>query len=409
MSNHDWESQMSEELDHRVRDLDQAPFSLEQIKGRAGSIRRTRRVAAGALLAGAAVLVPVAVVAGQGLGSTDSAPGPATSPTRATDGATTAASSMPLAGAIGVDYLDGRTWVRPEGAAIELAATYRGGTVLGETLLGVRNDDDTGRHYLDVVATDGTVSESIEFLSGLAVNDERTTVSYVDPEGDLMTLWDPTAGAEGRVAIARNLPVGDVAVDPVAVVGGPSCYEAPRGEGCQVFYNLGDGETPPRSASSHGIDDEVVFAGDPPVAISDATDTGLVAVQLTSQTDGSCNGLYDVSSVSYLWETCERFLLDLNPAGTVVATTHAYLDGLGNGYIALVDTATEQEIARLEPPEGTVITQTWADDETLLATVFDGRESSIWRLGVDGSTDQVSGPSTQGSDTSPGHVLLSGY
>ena len=74
-----------------------------------------------------------------------------------------------------------------------------------------------------------------------------------------------------------------------------------------------------------------------------------------------------------------------------------------------MDTATEQEVARLDPPGGTVFTQTWADDESLLATVFDGRESSIWRLGTDGSTDQVSGPSTQGSDTSPGHVLLSGY
>ncbi len=404
MSNHDWESEMSREFDDRVRDLDAAPLSLDQVRGRAGSIRRTRRVAvAGAVLAGAAVVLPVGVVASQGLGDDDSAPGPATS--------SASSSQVPAGvdGAIGVDYLDGRTWVRPDGATIELAATYRGGTVLGETLLGVRNDDETGRHYLDVVSTDGEVGESVELTSGLAVNEERTTVAYVEPDGDLMTLWDPAAGDQGRVVIAKGVATGDVAVDPVAVTGGPSCYEAPQGEGCLVFYNVGDGVTPPRAASSHGIDDEVVFAGAPPVAVTDVTASGLLSVQQTSQVDGSCGGIYEVSSASYLWDTCERYLLDLNPSGSVVATTHAYLDGDGFAFVALVDTATEREVARLDPAEGTVRAQTWVDDRTLLATVFDGRESRIWRLSSDGSAVPVTGASTQGDDTSPGHVLLTGY
>lgn len=406
MSDHEWESRVSRELDRRAHHLDEAPFSLDQVKGRAGSIRRTRRLAvAGAVLASAAVVVPVGLVAGQGLGDTAPAPGPATSsasPTRATDGAEP--SPPPAAGAIGVDYLDGRTWVRPDGAVVELSTTYRGGAVLGDTLLGVRDDDDTGRHALDVVSVDGEVGESIKITSGLAVSDDRSVVAYVEPDGDLMTMWDPTSGDEGRVAIASGLPVGNVTVDPVAVIGSSTC--GPEDE-CRVLYNAGDGVSPPRVASSDGTDELVVPEGTPAVAVSDAVAAGLVTVQQSSQDLGSCNGLYDVTSAAYLWTTCDRFLLDLNPAGTIVATTQAYLDGSGNGYVALVDTRTEQALARLDPRSGVVSTQTWLDDETVLAVVLDGKGSRIWRLSTDGSSQQVTGSSMQGGG--PGHVLLAGY
>lgn len=415
MSDHEWESRVSRELGQRAQGLDETPFSLDQVKGRAGSIRRTRRLAvAGAVLASAAVVVPIAVVSGQGLGDTDSAPGPATSPTtssatptRATDGVTPAPAPAPTADAIGVDYLDGLTWVRPDGTAVPLDIAYRGGAVLGETLLGVRDDTDTNRYFIDVVSPDGAVGESIEITSGLAVSDDRSVVAFVEPDGDLMTMWDPAAGDGGRVAIASGLPVGIFTVDPIAVVGGPTC--GPEDE-CRVFYNAGDGVSPPRVASSDGTDELVVTGDLPGVAVSDASEAGLVTVQQASQDLGSCNGLYDITSAAYLWDTCDRFLLDLNPAGSVVATTHAYLDGAGMGYVALVDTASEQEVARFDPSDGVVVTQTWLDDETLLALVLDGRGSSIWRFGTDGSSERVISPSTRGGDdTSPTHVLLVGY
>ncbi|WP_309648768.1 hypothetical protein [Nocardioides sp.] len=413
MSDHDWESLMREELDQRARRLDDAPFALDQVKGRAGSIRRTRRLAvAGAVLASAAVVVPIAVISGQGLGDTDSAPGPATSstspsapPTRATDGVTPA--PVPTADAIGLDYLDGRTWVHPDGTTVDLGTAYRGGAVLDETLLGVRDDADTGRHFIDVVSPSGEVSESIEITSGLAVSDDRSVVAFVEPDGDLMTMWDPAAGEDGRTAIASGLPVGVFTVDPVAIVGGPTC--GPEDE-CRVLYNAGDGVSPPRVASSDGTDELVVRGDTPGVAVSDASGSGLVTVQQASQDLGSCNGLYDVTSAAYLWDTCDRFLLDLNPAGSVVATTHAYLDGPGNAYVALVDTATEEEVARFDPADGVVVTQTWLDDETLLALVLDRRGSSIWRIGTDGGSERVTPRSSQGGDdTSPTHVLLNGY
>ncbi len=37
-----WETEMSREFDQRVRDLHEAPLTLDQVKGKAGRIRRTR-------------------------------------------------------------------------------------------------------------------------------------------------------------------------------------------------------------------------------------------------------------------------------------------------------------------------------------------------------------------------------
>ncbi len=76
-----WEAEMSREFDQRVRDLHEAPLTLDHVKGKAGRIRRTRRLAvAGGALAAAAVIVPIVVFAGGNL-TDDSGPEPAPKPT----------------------------------------------------------------------------------------------------------------------------------------------------------------------------------------------------------------------------------------------------------------------------------------------------------------------------------------
>ena len=76
-----WETEMSREFDQRVRDLHEAPLNLDRVKGKAGRIRRNRRLAvAGGVLAAAAVIVPIVVFAGGNL-TNDSGPEPAPKPT----------------------------------------------------------------------------------------------------------------------------------------------------------------------------------------------------------------------------------------------------------------------------------------------------------------------------------------
>jgi hypothetical protein len=392
-----WESEMSREFDHRVRDLNEAPFSLDHVKGRAMTIKRNRRLAvAGGVLAAAAVIVPVAVISAQGIdGRTDRDLPPATtspSPTQAID---------PPSSALALDYLEGQTWVRPDGSTVELGKRYDGGTMLGADLLAVRSDDQGNRTF-DVIDQTGDVTESIQLVSELVVNADHTTVAYLEPDGDLMTLWDPDAGDEGRVAIETGLTQD---VTPTAVLGGPSCYEAPKGDGCTVYFNHGDGETPPRAADSHGITDQ--FVNGPAIGVEDVTADGLALVQKSYSDTGSCNGIYDLRERSYTWETCDFFLLDLNRPGTHAAATHAYLDGIGNGWVAILDTAGN-EVVRVDPAGGYTGRQVWEDDDSLLVTVYDQGAWSVWRLNTDGTKEQALGGSQAGSDMNPAYALLAG-
>ncbi|CAB4720720.1 MAG: hypothetical protein F2667_10240 [Actinobacteria bacterium] len=375
--------------------------------------RASRRwLVAAAGLAAAAAIVTVSVVAQRGDDATPAAdPESSSSPSSASPTPTAPTGPTRPAGPsdspVGIDYLEGTTWVRADGARVDLATAYDGGTVLGDDLIGVHTDA-RGRQLFDVVGPDGSVTETVPFLTGLAVNEEHTTIAYLEPDGDLMTMWDPRTGDEGRVRMARDLPSD---VSPVSVLGGPSCYEATPHYGCAVVYNFGDGETPPRSVSSHGIDDEVVFVGDPPLQVADATADGVLVVTESYTDLGSCNGVYDPRGARgprYDYETCDYFLLDIAPDGAHVAATHAYLDGPGNGFVAVLDDAGD-EVARLTPQGGVTVEQAWEDDDSVLVTVNDGDGWTMWRLGVDGSATRVLGPSPAGDDVTPGYRLLGGY
>ncbi|MDO9496931.1 MAG: hypothetical protein Q7J48_14595 [Nocardioides sp.] len=392
-----WESEMSREFDHRVRDLNEAPFSLDHVKGKAMTIKRNRRLAvAGSMLAAAAVIVPVAVFSAQQLdGRTDREIPPATSspaPTQAVD---------PPSSALAVDYLEGRTWVRPDGSKIELGTRYDGGTMLGANLLATRSDDEGNRAF-DVIDQTGDIIETVELVTDLAVNADHTTVAYLEPDGDLMTMWDPAAGDQGRIALTSGLGPN---VLPVAVVGGPSCNQAPEGDGCTVYFEYGDAETPPQAATSGGTTDQ--FVNGPAISVEDVTENGVAAVQQSYSDQGSCNGIYDLEQDAFTWETCDFFLLELNRSGTHIAATHPYLDGIGNGWVAILDTAGN-EVVRVDPAEGMTGRQVWEDDDSLLVTVYDQGAWSVWRLNTDGTKEQALSGSRAGNDLNPAYALLAG-
>jgi hypothetical protein len=388
MSNHHddpWEVEMTRTFDQRVRDLHEAPLTLDHVKGKAGRIRRNRRIAAAAAgLATAAVIIPIAVFAGQGLTDDDSGPAPADTP-----------SPNPTAvdpGSLGFGYLEGRTLHLEDGSTVELPERYYGVTLLGEEILAVRNDD-TGLDVLDVIDEAGSVSESIEIQSGPVVNDDHTVVAYLERDGSLYTRFE-----DGGFGLTTDLgPNASLA----AVTGAPDCDAA---DPCRVYVN-DDTVGAPTVIDSSGERAEAVPDA---IKVNDAGSTGLVTVQNKSTIDGSCGGIYDQSTGRYVWETCDAYLFDLSPDSRYVDATHAYLDGLGNSYAAILDATNGNELARLSPPEGTITRTAWQDDEHLLATVYGPEGWTIERLGVDGTVEQVVGPTTKGDDLTPAYTLLGG-
>jgi hypothetical protein len=387
MSNHTndpWETEMSRTFDRRVRDLHEAPLNLDQVKGKAVRIRRNRRIAvAGGVLAAAAVIVPVAVFAGNGLTENDSGPGFAGTPSpkeTATDPA-----------GLGFGYIEGRRVHLPDGTKMVFPDSYRGGVVLGEKFFGLRSDDDTGQLYLDVSGGDVFPTETTEILSGPVVNDEHTMLAYIEMDGDLVTR-----SADAQTTVATGLSPNSALT---AVTGGPDC----RVDACRLYVD-DDVVGEPQVFDENGDATATVPSG--AVGVQDADESGLLTVQTSYSDQGSCGGVYDLAKSDYVWQTCDFFLYDLAPGSKYVDATHPYLDGFGNAYASILDAATGREIIQFDPPDGTIVGTTWQDEKHLLARVYDSEGWSVYRIGADKTVEQVLEPKGQGNDADPAYTVL---
>ncbi len=390
-----WEDAMSRGLDDRVRHLHEAPLSLADVQGTARTIQRRRRVAvAGAVLATAAVITPVAVLGSNALlGRTDgdTIP-PATAPVTPSQGVddNTDGPDGPGAGALGVAYLEGSTLHRADGSTVVLDTQYVGGTTVGDTFLGVRNAD--GRLSIDVVVGDGMVAETIKAWSYPVANDDHTVAAYLARDGSLSFQ-----GVDGGVGYSTDLRDGDMLA---AVTGGPDCAAAL--EGCSAYVVHGDGSTP------EVIEDGRSTPIPGTVKVNDVSADGLVAAQISSSDDGSCSAVLDRSGAGDpqpVFETCDATLFDFSPDGAHLSGSSAYLDGIGLGYVTILDAGDGSEVARYSPESGYVRDSVWQDADHLLINAYEAGEWRIYRLGVDGSVEQVLA-SDAGDDATPAFTLL---
>ncbi len=391
-----WESEMSREFDQRVRDLHEAPLTFDNVKGKAMTIRRNRRVAvAGGILAAAAVVVPVAVLAGNGLGNADDASpdfaSNSASPTQATDPNDPTPPTEAPGSTVGVSYLEGSVWHRADGSVVELDEAYFSAVELGDQLVATSNTD--GRLNVDVIDADGGVADSFEALSYPAANADHTTVAYIAIDGTLMTRW-----SDGEVAMGEGFVDGDTVA---GLTGGPDCHEVV--DGCVVFINHGDG-SPAELLDSHGIRDLAMPGA---LKLNDVSSSGLLAAQTESTDLGSCSVVFDRSANDNVFKTCDATLFAFSPDGRHITGSSAYLDGIGPAYVTILDATDGTELARLTPTKGFVRESVWEDPDHALVTTYEQGEWRIFRLGVDGSSEQVLA-SSDGDEGTPPFTLLGG-
>lgn len=388
-TNDPWEVEMNRTFDQRVRDLNEAPLSLDQVKGKAGKIRRNRRVAvAGGVLAAAAIIVPVAVIGGSDLFDSSSKPPVANPDKNQTEHAEDTTDA-------GWGYLEGDTVHRPDGVTMTFqGSSYRGGVVLGTTFFGVSSNDETGQLSLDVAGDDVFLTQTTEILAWPVANDEGTAVAYVESDGDLVVATESGETTTVATGLSENAQL-------IAVTG-----DCPTGD-CRVYVDDDVlGET--RAYSTEGG-----FTVPVPgvIGVQDVTEGGLAAVTTQAQDEGSCGGVYDLTKADYLWQTCDYYLFGLSPDGKYVEASHAYQDGFGHAWTAILDAATGKELYRFESPgNGAQTTSVWQDSEHLLVASFEYEPSewTIYRIAADGSQEIVLGP-TKGSDFEPPYTLLDGH
>jgi hypothetical protein len=404
-------SRVGDGLHRSVDRLHESPFTLDDVKGRAGSIRRTRRLATAAGIAAAvAVIVPVAVFASHGLGDDDRTLPPLTqspnpSPTRATD--TTSPSPSPttptqepgrgdlptysLAGDFptgsppALPYLDGTRLLRHDHAPLALPRAYDGFVLLGDRVVG-SYQDGSGNRMVDVVEGDGSVSLTSPLEGGLALSDAGTTVAWGTPDGTIETAW-----SDGQVQLARGL--GEP-VTVAAVVGDGSCYEVDGG--CRALFNSSSFGDPPRAADSHGIVD--IITDQPILKVNDASPSGLVAVQTSSSDTGSCSGVLDERKQDYVFTTCDNTLRRFSPSGGLLLGSDPYLDGVGLGSLTVLDVATGDPVVTFPIRGGIIADEAWEDEEHLLVVTHEDSGWRVLRVGLDGTIEVAAGPQVTEDD-----------
>lgn len=377
---------------HRTVDrLERTPFTVTDVRTRARRIQRSRRVAAGAAVAAVlAIAVPV------GLAVTGPAQRTAIPPATRTPEVTgpvivdarTAREGAPPA----VPLIDATTQTLVAGAqTLELPRHYEQLTPFRDGWIGVVNDQ--GDLRVEVLDEAFDVVESTTGNSRLTVSPDGTQVAQAFHDGDHWSvIVDDVAGEREQQWTA--LPPGpfEETVSTVGFLADDRVVFAQTdpADGTQtIFITAGDGdgvEALPRLES----------------AVSASPAAGVVAGQTSSSAGGSCSAVVDPDgdvADRVVFETCENSLGAFSPDGTRLVGLAPYLDGAGSPTLSVLDAATGEAVLDFELAGGrnrvvAVADTVWEDDETLLATIVDGNQQYVVRLGLGGTVERVAGPVT---------------
>lgn len=391
MTTPDLEERLSASLHARAAALHDAPLTLDGVRRRAGSIRRRRRLAAGAGLAAAvALLVPVGILAtgpvdrGQELPPASPAPSPVPLPEPVPLDA-----GAPQGSPAKVPWGEGTTLHLPGGGAVTTDVPYGDVHVVEGRVFATRTTEE-GSRFLDELDADGDALTSVPFSGELVTNDDGTALAY--RTGD-------SFGVLTRDGVLRSAPLpGDAGL--VALTGDATCSD-----GCAVWFSGGSGSL--GRVDLDGVRTEPVEA----LALRDVHDDRLVSA-LTEVDDlepGSCSAV--VEEGRPLWSTCDHTLGRFSPDASFVAATDAYLDGLGQHVQAILDARTGEQYVELDPGDDVIFQRAWEDDAHLLVTTY-SEDDAMWRLfraGVDGTVELLAAREAELDEGGPAfHLTESG-
>ncbi len=385
--------QLGETLHRRADALHDAPLDLVDVRGRATSIRRRRRAVAGvaAVAAVAAVVVPLSLLPdgreGRGMD-----PQPADTITPIERPVPLDPRSAPEGDAARIPYVDiDATQLVTPAAAYDLPEAYRQIVPDGDggwVALAQGTPGATGTTVQVLDGDFGVVEASGAPSAALAIREDGGHVADVE-----------YAGTDGWGLVMTPLPrVGDYTFIDVATKS--SEQELHRAVGYvsadSVVVEATDPDTGRNSYRVVAADGTMTpFDGFNRV-VSASSVSGLVAGQTDFTGDGSCSGVLDPLSADrdLVWETCDHSLGAFSPDGTYVVGLAPYSDANGSPSVGILDAATGEPVVDFvsgnDPSSAaTVADAAWEDATTLLATVNQGNEEYLLRLGIDGTVERL--------------------
>jgi len=390
---------LSKELRNRADQAGGHPISFDDVKRSARKMKWQQRAAAGAV---AAVVLAIAVPVGLSIANNGSKSPPVSNPSPTIGTPSPTATKTPQ----GVKKVDLTANVErhsgePQIPTIQLGniTATNGDQVpvdvalvsfapVGDGFIGLGGDDQ-GNWFVYTIDAAGKVTEKVAAGGySLGVSPDGTQVAYSTADGKIFVVWDG-----GRRELRTN---GARQIDVVAVRGSGACVDpdTEAGNGCTVFWN--DGEKAMYS-SEHGIVDQVAGGFRSAVGLSPEGDVaGFVSVS----DDGSCSAV-TTQDGKQLWKTCDYSLGRFSPDGRYVIGRPAYLDGIGDSMVAVLDAKTGVPLVEYDTADNAFINNTvWETDGTLLTMLYD-EGWALLRLGVDGEFANSSTGRIPGEAESP--------
>lgn len=395
-----WESAMSRDFDARVRHLHEAPLTLDDVKGKAGSIRRRRRAAAaGGVLAAAALIVPSVMLAGLP-GGDDTGPEPVEEPTQVIDPAQ-----------VTTGWFDPETGIvhRPDGGTVELPlpedVTVLEFTQLADgriVTLGTRLDfDGAGNPPASAfVFDDGEPGELTEYptagfrLRTADVKGGQDAAGWLAPDGTPMVIVSDTADV---MALPRISELGGA---PEATLGGLTCGPnteagSPR-VACRAVATTGGLGGPSYVSTTHGFTD--LYSEHAVLAVSPDGDRYLAATKATDEEN--CVKLFRAEGGQELGLECFNGML--GPRYAFSSNGELILAGYGEGYgpysAELLDGHTMERVATASGRDAdnfvTYHQAMWGDGYVDMVVDYNQRgmeanEYELQRLHLDGTVETI--------------------
>jgi hypothetical protein len=269
----------------------------------------------------------------------------------------------------------------PDGGTIPLEGEWDELVPLGESTFVVA---DAGRQELQVVGPDGMIVATYPSTGQLAGSADGSLVVHATPEGGLAVLTDTGDQQELPAVPELQTPV------PVGISGSDSCDPEVNG-GCVVYVTDAGEEPRGYSLTSKGILNPLGDYRTLRDVSADGWVSGVVSVD--DLEPGSCSEVRaDAFDEQPRWSTCDHTVDAFSPDSSLVVGRPPYLDGSGDGSLALLD-ATDGSVltewTNNEQTQALVGTTAWDEGGTLLATVYQKGSWSLMRFSPDGGLSKV--------------------
>jgi hypothetical protein len=387
MKNH---NQLEDLYERGLTDLaEDAPFAplldFDAVAGRAGRIRRNRRIAgAVAVAAVTAVAIPTVLsVTGGVRAEQDIQPLPRPDASTQVARTTLTLDGLDRGAAPGIEYFTADGVVLPDRGLVRTDQSY-------QAL--VPSEADGGPGGFIAVEPDG---QHLRVL----------TKDFVPQSGSATTQSFVTDTARDHYAFVAVEPGAQTLVsrDTTDAEGGMT-WQLPATGVADVVGYLGDARLLVENVDQNdGSSDLMIAEPDGSLtkvrgylsALSTSAEADAFAVQTSDGADGPCFGVVDATSLIEKWDTCDYKLGGFSPDGHYVLAASPLTDGMGPRDVEVLDAGTGDLVASFTPDKNSqlfMVGVAWETSDTFLANTYEGTTGSVIRLGVDGSLEDAVAP-----------------